>query len=268
MLLVLQKQHPCQQDVDLDEDEALGIDEESAEYDWLIVETVLEVVSSLASALGEQFGQLWKIFESPVLRYASSQERSERSSSVGTVGECIQRMGAGVSPYTKRLLAVLSKRMGDEDPETKSNACFAMGVLCEKSEDAKEISSNYNSILVKLEPLLDSSITIEGKDDPHARLLDNAAGCVSRMIAKAPQNVPLEDVLPRLVDILPLKGDYDENEAVFAMVVALYQQQNKVIQALTPRLMPVFETVLGPSDEQLSEEMKGKVQQLVQYLKG
>ena len=104
-------------------------------------------------------------------------------------------------------------------------------------------------------------------DDPHARLLDNAAGCVSRMIKKSPQNVPLEDVLPRLVEILPLKEDYDENEPVYDMIVTLYQQGNGVIQNLTGQLMPVFEKVLNPPDEQLSDAMKGKVGQLVEYLR-
>lgn len=268
LLLILQKQHPCQKDVDdLDEEAEPPMDEETAEYDWLIVETALEVVSSLAIALGEQFGELWKIFDKPIMQYASSQERFERSSSVGTVGECIQSMGASCTPYTKRMMAMFLRRLGDEDPEVKSNACFGTGMLCEKSEDGKEVLSNYGAIFAKLEPLLDASTKTAGKDDPHARLLDNAAGCVGRMVSKAPQSVPLEDVLPRLVDILPLKEDFDENEPVFTMLVSLYQQRNPVVQGLTGRLMPVFEKVLGPPEGQLSEDLKGKVQQLVEYVR-
>ncbi|KAI7259827.1 hypothetical protein KC335_g11530, partial [Hortaea werneckii] len=119
--------------------------------------------------------------------------------------------------------------------------------------------------LQTLEPLLAKQSASPSEHE--ARLLDNAAGCVSRMIKKAPQNVPLEEVLPRLVDILPLKEDFRENEPVFDMIVALYQSQNSVMQSQTERLMPVFEKVLGPPEEQLSDETKGKVQQLVQYLR-
>ena len=268
LLLILQKQHPCQKDADdLDEEAEPPMDEETAEYDWLIVETALEVVSSLSISLGDQFGELWKIFDKPIMQYASSQERFERSSAVGTVGECVQSMGESCTPYTKRMLAMFIKRLGDEDPEVKSNACFGTGMLCEKSTDGKEVLSNYGTILSKLEPLLDASTKIEGKDDPHARLLDNAAGCVGRMVKKAPQNVPLEDVLPRLVEILPLKEDFDENEPVFDMIVSLYQQGNGVVQGLTGQLMPVFEKVMGPPEGQLSEGMKGKVQELVEYIR-
>lgn len=264
LLLLLQKQHPCQKDED-DFDDAEPLDEESAEYDWLVIETALEVIAGLATALSEQFGELWRIFETPLLKYASSQERFERSSAVGTMADCIESMGPACTPYTQKIMRVFLKRLSDEDPEVKSNAAFGTGLLCEKSTDGKEVLSNYNTILSKLEPLLDSSAA--STDDAHARLLDNAAGCVSRMIKKSPEHVPLDDVLPRLVEILPLKEDYDENEPVYEMLVTLYQQQNSVVQGLTQQLMPVFEKVLGEPEEQLQEEMRGKVQQLVQYLR-
>lgn len=264
LLLLLQKQHPCQKDEEgLDEVDAL--EEESAEYDWLVIDTALDVVSALATALGEQFAQLWKIFESPIMKYASSQERFERATAVGTMGECVESMGAACTLYTQRMMRIFLKRLTDEDPETKSNAAFATGLLCLHSTDAKEVLGNYNAILGSLEPLLQKQSATPSENE--ARLLDNAAGCVSRMIKKAPTNVPLEEVLPRLIELLPLKEDFRENEPVFDMIVTLYQAQDGVIQGLTDKLMPVFETVLGPPDEQLSEETKGKVQQLVQYLR-
>ena len=108
LLLVLQKQHPCQKDEDeLDDAEVLA--EESAEYDWLAIETALEVITALASALGPQFSELWKIFETPIMKYASSQERFERSAAVGSMGECIEAMGAGCTPYTSRMMRVFLK---------------------------------------------------------------------------------------------------------------------------------------------------------------
>lgn len=224
----------------------------------------MEVVTALGMALGEQFAQLWKVFESPIMKYTSSQERFERSAAVGTMGECIEAMGAACTPYTQRMMRMFLKRLTDEDPETKSNAAFATGMLCLHSTDAKEVLGNYNTILGSLEPLIARQSATPSEHD--ARLLDNAVGCVSRMIKKAPQNVPLEEVLPRLVDLLPLKEDYRENEPVFDMIVTLYQQQNPVIQHLTERLMPVFEQMLS-SEDQLGEESKGKVQQLIQYLR-
>jgi ribosomal protein S17E len=109
-------------------------------------------------------------------------------------------------------MKMLLHRLSDEDPETKSNAAFAMGQLCDKSQDANSIVSNYNTILQKLEPLLHTQ---------SHRLLDNAAGCVARMISAHPENIPIDDVLPPLVDLLPLKEDFEENKPIYEMLVKL-----------------------------------------------
>ncbi len=210
MLAIIRKQHPCQQDIG-DEEEMESLQEQS-EYYWLVIDTALDVVAGLATALGPTFGGLWKTFEKPVLKFAGSTESIERSTSVGVISEAIAGMDEAVTPYTGTLLKALLHRLGDEDPETKSNAAFAMGLLCEKSDADAEITRAYNSILAKLEPMLHQET---------ARMVDNAAGCVSRMIVAHPDNVPIEEVLPVLVGLLPLKGDYDENEAVWLMIVKL-----------------------------------------------
>ncbi|KAK4635243.1 putative importin subunit beta-4 [Fulvia fulva] len=264
LLLILQREHPCQKDED-DFDEPAPTDGESAEYDWLVVETALEVIGALGTVLGEQFAELFKIFEGPIMKFCSSQERFERSSAVGTLADCVEAMGPACTPYTSKIMQLLLKRLRDEDKEVKSNAAFGMGLLCLNSTDAKTILSNYNTILGLLEPLLQNQ---SNPDDTEARLLDNAAGCVSRMIKKAPSNVPLEDVLPRLVELLPLKEDFRENEPVFDMIIGRYQAQDQTIMNLSSQLLPILEKVIGPPEEQLSEETRNKLAQLVQHLRG
>lgn len=214
LLAIITKTHMCQKDLG---DEEAEIDEtllqESSEYDWLVVDTALEVLIGLSAALGDQFGELWKLFEKPVLKYASSQEAVERSSAVGTIAECVGNMGKGCTPYTSSLFKVILHRLGDEDLDVKANAVYAAGLLCEMSEDEKEVLGNYNTILSRLEPMLDAG--------QNGRLLDNAAGCVSRMIRKHPDKVPLQVVLPALVEILPAREDFEENKPVFQCIVSL-----------------------------------------------
>jgi hypothetical protein len=105
-------------------------------------------------------------------------------------------------------------RLSDEDPEAKSNAAYAMGMLCLKSRAVHEIIGNYPVILTKLEPFL---------QEKNHRMLDNACGCIARMIMAHPNNVPLGDVLPALAGVLPLKEDYEENEPIYKMLVQLCQ---------------------------------------------
>ena len=210
VLAIITKKHSCQQDsVEYDDMEDLG---ELSEYDWLLVDTALDVLIALATSLGETFGQLWKTFEKPVAKLASSSEAIERSAAVGVIAECIRGMGNQVTPFTTSLLRLLLHRMNDEDPETKSNAAFATGLLVQNTNNTEEILKAFNTILAKLEPLFEMH---------KARAVDNAAGCVSRMIMKHQEHVPLGVVLPALLNLLPLKEDVEENEPIYKMIVLL-----------------------------------------------
>jgi len=257
LVSIISKRHPCQQDLgdEGDEDDIL---EESSEYDWLVIETAMEVLTCLSVALGSSFGELWKIFEKTIVKYASSQESTERTAAVGTIAECVGNMGEACTPYTPALLKLLLHRLSDEDAETKSNAVYGIGLLCEMTTNDGEILKNLGAIFAKLEPLL------EAQDQ--ARLLDNTAGCVSRLISKYPDRIPIADVLPRLVDLLPLREDYEENKPIFSMFVKLYQANEPTVLQLTPRLMPIFEKVLSPPAEQLEDETRAQLVELVKYL--
>ena len=219
---IVNGEHNCQQDDgddDNDDDAA-----ETSEYDWLLIESTLDVLSGLAKALGAQFAEIWKIFEKTILRYASSSARPERITSCGVIAECIQGMGSAITPFTTSLLKVLLHRLGDEDVEVKANAAFAIGMLVENSEKTQEILKAYNQILAKLEPML---------QDKPSRQLDNAAGCVSRMIMKHKDRVPLDDVLPVLLSVLPLEEDFEENAPVYKMIVGLCTSNIHILPVLS-----------------------------------
>ena len=252
--------------------------EETSEYDWLVIDTALDCISNLAFALGETFSQLWKMYEKPIMKFASGSESFERSTAIGVVAECIRAMGSEVTPYTSTLLKVLLHRMSDEDAETKSNAAFAIGLLQENSTNEAEILKSFNTILAKLEPLLHTQ---------EARAMDNAAGCVSRMIMRHQDRVPIEAVLPALVELLPLKEDFEENEPVFEMIVSLCEflhlspvpcnqsgsntlsldsASNPTILRLTPQFLPVLAHVLSPPKEQLKDKTRVQLVQLVKFV--
>ncbi|KAI0849195.1 ARM repeat-containing protein [Daldinia vernicosa] len=252
---IITRSHPCQ--LDLGEEDDQEETQGSSEWDWLVVDTALDVLIGLACALGPQFAEVWKVFEKPIIKLLSSNEAIERSTAVGVVAECVAYMSSGVTPYTSTLLRPLLHRLSDEDKETKSNAAYATGQLIYHSEDAKTYLPAYNQILGKLEPLL------QIKD---ARLQDNAAGCLCRMILAHPDQVPIADVLPVLVDLLPLKEDYEENKPVYQCLHKLYVLSNPTVQELTPKLLNVFQQVLGPPEGQLEPETREVVQDMVRIL--
>ncbi|KAF2964486.1 hypothetical protein GQX73_g9082 [Xylaria multiplex] len=248
--------HPCQQDLG-DDDENQDDLQGSSEWDWLIIDTALDVLIGLAAALGSQFTELWKVFQKPILKFISSNEHIERSTAVGVVAECVAYMGSAVTPYTSTLLPPLLHRLSDEDQETKSNTAYAIGQLIYHSEDEATYLPSFPQILRSLEPLLQ----IQAQ-----RLQDNAAGCLCRLILSNPNQVPIPDVLPALVGLLPLKEDYEENKPVYQCLHKLYVNGNPTVQELTPRLLPVFQQVLSPPEDQLEDETRQLVTELVHNL--
>jgi hypothetical protein len=250
---IITKKHPCQLEF-ADEDDDAG--EETSEFDWIVVDTALDVVSGMAAALGESFAELWKVFEKTVLRYAGSTESIERATAVGVLAECINGMGAAATQFTPSFLKLLVHRLSDEDPQTKSNAAYAVGRLVEHS-NAGDIVKEFPTILSRLEQCLHQDVS---------RLQDNATGCLSRMILKHRESVPIKEVLPALVSILPLKNDYEENDPLYRMICQLYKWEDATIRELTPQVLPVFQTVLTGDADQLEDERRAELVELVKWL--
>ncbi len=255
---LITKKHTCQtgmDDEDLDDDEL-----DTTELEWVVIDNAMDVISGLAAALGPSFTEIWKVFQKQVLTYASSGESIQRATACGVLAEVITGMSDAVTPYTQQIMQVLLKRLGDEDAQTKSNAAYAIGRLVEKSEDDTTVTKAYSAIMQKLENMLGTK---------EARCMDNAAGCVSRMIMKHKSKIPVEEVLPALVNsgVLPLKEDFQENEPVWKMIVQLYREQDATVQQLTPQLAPMMMSVLGEPDDQLNDEVREQVQELVEHLK-
>ncbi|KAJ6177686.1 hypothetical protein N7519_008147 [Penicillium mononematosum] len=253
---IITKQHICQVEFG-PEEETLEAGEETSEFDWIVVDTALDVVSGMAAAMGQSFAELWKVFEKTILRYAGSSESLERATAVGVLAECINGMGAAVTPFTSVFMKLLLHRLADEDSQTKSNAAYAVGRLIQHSNADAEIIKEIPTILSRLETCLQMNVS---------RLQDNATGCVSRMILRYRDSVPIKDVLPALVNILPLKNDYEENEPLYRMICQMYKWEDATIRELTPNLLPVFQAVLTGDEDQLEDERRAELIELVKWL--
>ncbi|GAO18735.1 hypothetical protein UVI_02047070 [Ustilaginoidea virens] len=255
---LITRSHPCQQDLGA-EDEEYEVDAGSSEYDWLVVDTALDVVAGLAAALGPQFGELWKIFEKPVLKLVASTEDVHRSTAVGTIAEVAKYTGEAISPFTESLGQNLVRRLSDHDKLTKSNAAYALGLLILNSAETGKTVPLFPQLFEKLEPMLSVH---------EVRITDNVAGCLCRMMMKHPDDGFIAQALPPVVNVLPLTEDYEENEPIFQCIYKLYDLSNPTVQQLTPQLLRVFDEVLGEPEEQLEQDTRQMVQRMVQALRG
>jgi hypothetical protein len=161
-------------------------------------------------------------------------------------------------------LQIISRGLRDEEPDVRSNAAFAAGVLVENSNT--DLSSHYQTLLTLLQPLFTppehaAPAVYNGRD--------NAAGAVSRMITKNPSALPLDQVIPVLISILPLRFDPLENTPVYKAFFSIFRTQPQL-------LMPHIDHLLGASayllldpshEDDTTDEIKAELGALVEHLK-
>ncbi|KAJ3076150.1 hypothetical protein HK102_005477 [Quaeritorhiza haematococci] len=291
---ILTQKHLCQQDgIDDDEDTDLtqsngakppssanpggahakyleDLDEDLSELSTTLILAASDIIGAIASALGPAFAPIFASELMPgLVAYAKpSRTRGEKSMVVGCLGEVVEGVKEGITPFTEAIMSVVVGGLRDEAEEVRSNSAYAVGLLCEHT--GMDLTSHYLQLLQLLHPLFSESSATNATD--------NAAGAVSRMIMRAQLQqqqtggsgelaIPLDHVLPVLLRFLPLKQDYQENEPVFRCLMGLLRAGNGFLMNEMPRLMQIFAQVLSPPEGQLSAERRADVIEFLNSLK-
>ncbi|RKO83503.1 armadillo-type protein [Blyttiomyces helicus] len=261
LLQVLSKQHACQISFFEDDEDshvmqrmapAPSADEEGgdAEHQAVLVDRACDLLGALADTLGADFAPFFtSAFPLVSKYYRKNRPDSDRSMAIGSLSEAANGLGKAVTPFTADLVPIFIKALGDEEEEIRSNGAYAIGVLVFHSE--VDLSSYYIQILQLLRPLLESTNTA-------LNAKDNACGALSRMILRSPDLLPLDRVLPTLLDQLPLKKDMQENEPVYGALFMLLRANNAYVSFAgdfrrrlrgllenLPRVLDIFAQVLA-----------------------
>lgn len=259
---ILEKKSLCQQDPDGDDDGAAEAD--SSEYESALISNAADVFGAMACVLGPDFAQAFDRVLPLIANYAQPKRiASERSMAIGSLGEVIVGLKAGVTPFTNSLLEIISRGLQDEEADVRSNSAFAAGVLIQNSE--QDLSQHYTALV----GVLQAFFNVPDHSAPalyNAR--DNAAGSIGRMIVKNTAAVPLEQVLPLIVSIMPLQFDPLENRAVYAAVFSLFRTNPAALEPHLDHLLRAFAYNLSPEHEdQTTEETRAELRALVDHLK-
>ncbi|KAF8578209.1 ARM repeat-containing protein [Ramaria rubella] len=256
--MVLEQKAVCQMDPDQEAEEELP--EDQAEEDSMLISAASDVVAALATALGPQFTEPFQTFFPLIIKYyGKNRSVSDRSSTVGCMGEIVGGMKGAITPFTEPILQLLFAALSDSDPQVQSNGAFASGMLVENSE--ADLSSQYLHLLAALRPLFEVA---EGSPSARFNARDNATGAVARLILKNTAAVPLDQVLPTFMAALPLKNDFLENRPVFRAVFHLVQSNPSALSPHIDHLLSVFSYVLNPeSADQLGDETRTGVLELI-----
>lgn len=219
----------------------------------------------MATVLGPDFQQAFGQVLPLIAKYTESKRtNTERSMAIGSLGEIIVGLKSGVTQFTEPLFQVISRGIVDEDPDVRSNAAFASGVLIENSD--ADLSSHYPALLHALHPLFTPP---EHAPPALYNARDNAAGSVARMITKNAAALPLADVVAVIVSVLPLRFDPLENRAVYKALFQVFRTQPDLVMAHIDHLLQAFAYVLlDPSHaDDTTDETKAELKALVEHLK-
>lgn len=243
LMLLLRKEHPSQ----LEEDE-MPSDEDTSETDAVIYDSSLEVLVHLAEALGGEFNKIFSSFKDIIILQSVSKSKVMRVSTIGALAEICNGL-LGSNPYAEELLLLFNKSLsGDKSLEVRGNAAYGVGIVIQHLTSQQ---ANYQPILASLSKLLLKAdkelIKNEDGDEETADVINrsfaNACGCVSRMALKDLSQVPIDVILPKLLEHLPLDAAFEENIPIFKLFLQLYQDNNELIVSQTPKIVKIFEGV-------------------------
>ncbi|XP_024026143.1 importin-4 isoform X2 [Morus notabilis] len=225
------------------------IDDDDTEHDEVLMDAVSDLLPVFAKSMGSHFAPIFaKLFE-PLMKFAkASRPPQDRTMVVACLAEVAQNMGAPIAGYVDRVMPLVLKELASSDPTNRRNAAFCVGELCRNGGDGT--LKYYDGILRGLYPLF-------GESEPDDAVRDNAAGAVARMIMVHPESIPLNQVLPVFLKVLPLKEDHEESMAVYTCVSTLVLSSNSQILSLVPELVNVFAQVVASPVE--TSEVKALV---------
>ncbi|XP_011087737.1 importin-4 isoform X1 [Sesamum indicum] len=229
-LVLLREESSCQL-IESDSE----IDDDDKEHDEVLMDAVSDLLPAFAKVMGAQFAPIFsKLFE-PLMKFAKqSRPPQDRTMVVATLAEVAQHMGAPIAGYVDAVMHLVLKELGSPEATNRRNAAFCVGELCKNGGNS--VLKYYADVLPRLYPLF-------GESEPDNAVRDNAAGAVARMIMAHPESIPLNQVLPVLLQVLPLKEDYEESTSVYGCICNLVLSSNAQILSLVPQLVNIFAQV-------------------------
>uniref|UniRef100_A0A6A7G1S5 Importin-4-like n=1 Tax=Hirondellea gigas TaxID=1518452 RepID=A0A6A7G1S5_9CRUS len=219
---VINKKTKCQSGDTSDdgEDDDASLDE--AEMDEMLVEYAGDVVVPLGKALGPQaFSQYFpRILELLGRRLRPNSSECVRSYVIGNLAECVDVLGSECPPFVINLLPLFVGAATDPSSgEVRSNAIFGLGLLGLHGGEA--IIPELPGILIGLSELM----TLEKEP----RATDNICAALARIIGAQAKYLPVPTILPALLNMLPLREDFEENMTIFNTFSVLYQQREPTL---------------------------------------
>lgn len=248
LLLLLAEKAPCQVAKKLD-----GYDEDNDDddHDHVVIDAVADLIGILADLMGESFTQYYDEFHKHLLKFTKpARSHSDRTMAIGCFGEVFKALGGGCLKYTESILGVLQAGLNDSAESVRRNSAYCIGVIVEGTGNA--LNSQFLNFLQWLYPLC---IRTEGQTNTikDGADVDNALAAVARMIITVPESLPLGQILPVILNALPLRGDPHEGETVYGCFVKLLRANEPTTLGMVPQIIAAFGETFSPASKAIDE---------------
>eukprot|EP01117_Protostelium_nocturnum_P017824 TRINITY_DN7326_c0_g1_i1.p1 TRINITY_DN7326_c0_g1~~TRINITY_DN7326_c0_g1_i1.p1 ORF type:complete len:1027 (-),score=371.02 TRINITY_DN7326_c0_g1_i1:121-3201(-) len=180
----------------------------------------------LTTAFGKKFGAKILPFFASICQHLAKFQKAEcedyRSASIGVLAELSDSIGPSVISFLPQLIEFALKGMTDQNPESRSNSAFLCGILLQHGGIA---AYQY------YQPALNQIAVLFQDPSGLPNIQDNACAALARMIDTGAQLIPLETVIPALLEKIPLRIDMLENKTVYGCLLKLAQSGNPVLNS-------------------------------------
>jgi len=222
---IMKKECACQ---DPEEEDGLE-EEEEAEQDEMLFEYAGEVLPNLGRAMApEAFAPYFMgLLQMLLKKTRNCCSTAERSFAVGALADCMEPLQGRLEPFIPHVLPVFMESTKDEENDVRNNGVYGLGELVLWGGEL--MNQHYNQILSNLSVLM----SIESAP----RVIDQIVGAVSRFLVVGSSSIPVNEIVPVLMNNIPLKEDMDEYEMVFKALATLYSAGHESMKSNIPKIL-------------------------------
>lgn len=227
-------------------------------HDSVLIDSVSDLIDDLAQCYGQNFEPFYRPLFKVLVSYAvESKSEGDVLMSLGTMANVANALKGAISGYIDKMIPIMVESLKKKSFHIKRNAIYCLGVMCYNAP--KEMSPYVLQILQQLHPIVKDPT----KYPPV--LVDNTCAALARIIISHGANIQmLDQVFMGLLELLPLREDFLENEVIFACILGLLKQNNSSAAKLMVKILNLFGKVLGT--EQISKDISNSIIDLLKEM--
>ncbi|KAJ1509835.1 hypothetical protein HMI54_003604 [Coelomomyces lativittatus] len=255
LLSIFNSQHLSQKTMDdasklLDEpDQANGeYDEDEDAMDPLMMDRDLsafliacDLLSALCRALGPKMSNYVTVYLPDIIKRMTEINEEELSSVTGSLVDCCFGLQSGVNACAHLLLPVIQSALNHTNVDVKCNGVFGFGLLVQYCD---AMPMDENTMVQHVLPCFQVTLP---------QCVDNTCGALARILLK--KQILHPQLISTLLDHLPLRDDFSENEPVLAYLHFLLIQPNSFCAPYLPKIIHTVAHALLQPDERFTPEL-------------